>query len=59
VEYGGGTESEAFTVIEDKIRTNTREVLERSAAGNVAPRVAATEMARARVLEMMEYRRSF
>jgi glutamate dehydrogenase (NAD(P)+) len=59
VEYGGGTESEAFTVIEEKIRANTREVLERSTATNVAPRVAATEMARARVLEMMGYRRSF
>jgi glutamate dehydrogenase/leucine dehydrogenase len=59
VEYGGGTEREAFATIEEKIRANTREVLERSVAADVEPRVAATEMARARVLEMMGYRRSF
>lgn len=59
VEYGGGTERQAFDVIEEKIRENTAEVLERSRRTNVRPRIAAIEMARARVEEMMAYRRAF
>jgi glutamate dehydrogenase (NAD(P)+) len=59
VEYHGGSESQAFAVIEDRIRDNTREVLEWSRREKVLPKVAAVAMARARVEEMMSYRRSF
>lgn len=59
VEYAGGSESQAFAVIEEKIRSNTREVLHRAAASGSEPRHAAVEMARARVKEMVGYRRSF
>ena len=53
VEYAGGTVREAFAMIEEKIRANTRQVLEHATAENVEPRRAATEMARTRVKEMM------
>jgi glutamate dehydrogenase/leucine dehydrogenase len=59
VEYAGGTESLAFAVIEDKIRANTREVLTMAKDAGILPRQAATDMARARVEEMMTYRRQF
>jgi len=57
VEYHGGTESSAFDVIGAKIRRNTAEVIERSRAADVAPREAAVELARERVLEAMSYQR--
>nr|MDJ0497753.1 Glu/Leu/Phe/Val dehydrogenase [Acidimicrobiia bacterium] len=59
VEYAGGSQSQAFAVIEEKIRTNTREVLERAARDRVEPRHAAVAMARSRVEEMIGYQRSF
>lgn len=59
VEYAGGTASQAFATIEEKIRTNTREVLHRSKEAGIEPRRAAIEMARSRVKEMMSYRRAF
>ena len=59
VEYAGGTASQAFETIEEKIRANTREVLEQSAAEGITPRAAATRMARDRVVEMNGYRRRF
>ncbi len=59
VEYAGGTEREAFEVIEEKIRANTRDVLRIAADRGVEPRTAALDLARARVVEMMGYRRSF
>lgn len=59
VEYHGGTESQAFPTIEEKIRVNTREVLDLSMNQHIEPRVAAMRMARNRVEEMMGYRRSF
>ena len=49
VEYHGGTESQAFQVIEDKTRTNTAEVLSRAARDHVVPREAAVKMAEERV----------
>jgi glutamate dehydrogenase/leucine dehydrogenase len=58
VEYHGGTEAQAFAAIEDKIRVNTQEVLERARAGHLLPRDAAVEMARSRVEEAMQYRRA-
>jgi glutamate dehydrogenase (NAD(P)+) len=59
VEYGGGTARQAFETIEEKIRTNTREVLQRSKDAGIEPRRAAIEMARSRVKTMMSYRRAF
>ena len=59
VEFDGGSAGQAFAVIEEKIRANTREVLHRSAQTRVEPRHAAIEMARARVKEMVGYRRAF
>ena len=59
VEYAGGTATAAFATIEDKIRTNTREVLDRVQRDGVTPRFAANELAAARVREAMSYRRTF
>jgi glutamate dehydrogenase (NAD(P)+) len=59
VEYAGGTASQAFQVIEEKIRANTREVLEIAKSKEQMPRTAASDLARSRVLEAMAYRRSF
>jgi glutamate dehydrogenase/leucine dehydrogenase len=41
----------------EKIRTNTAEVLERSAEAGAPPRQAAVALAKARVRTAMEYRR--
>lgn len=54
VEYHGGTESQAFRVIEDKIRANTDEVLRRAEKKNCLPREAAIEMAEERVVSAMQ-----
>ena len=56
VEYGGGTESQAMTVIRDKILSNTVEVMEKVTSENMAPRDAALEIAMARVREASSYR---
>jgi glutamate dehydrogenase/leucine dehydrogenase len=57
VEYHGGTENQAKALIEDRIRANTREVLERAQKDRCAPRQAAVSMARSRVAEAQAYRR--
>jgi glutamate dehydrogenase (NAD(P)+) len=57
VEYHGGTEATAFRMIEEKIRANTLETLERTRREGILPREAATRMARSRVEEAMRYRR--
>lgn len=59
VEYRGGTEMQAMATIEEKIRANTAEVLERATAAGVPPRRAAVEMACSRVREAMRYGRRF
>jgi len=56
VEYHGGTQAQAFASIEERIRSNTIETLERARAGRVLPREAATQMARVRIEEAMRYR---
>jgi len=56
VEYRGGTENEAFRVIEDKIARNTKLVLDMARDQKILPRVAAENMAKERVLKAMEYR---
>lgn len=57
VEYHGGTQAQAFAVIQEKIAENTRLVLEQARDRRVLPRVAAIDLARARVREAAAYRR--
>jgi glutamate dehydrogenase (NAD(P)+) len=57
VEYNGGTQAQALATIEERIRANTGEVLERSRTDHLRPRQAATEMVRSRIDEAMQYRR--
>jgi glutamate dehydrogenase/leucine dehydrogenase len=57
VEYRGGTQHEALTAIEERIRANTRAILERARQAGDPPRTAALELARARVAEAMTLRR--
>jgi glutamate dehydrogenase/leucine dehydrogenase len=57
VEYHGGTEAQAFAVIEAKVRENVRAVLTRAQDAGLLPRAAAEELARARVVEAGGYRR--
>ncbi len=57
MEYQGAGESMVFPVIEDKIRRNTRRVLEAAATDNIPPRQAALELATKRVKRAMSYRR--
>jgi glutamate dehydrogenase (NAD(P)+) len=57
VEYQGGTQAQAFQTIEEKIRTNTAEVLARAAAQQRTPREAAVAMAEERVYKAMQLRR--
>jgi glutamate dehydrogenase (NAD(P)+) len=58
VEYAGGTQSAALHVIDEKLRYNTREVLESARDRGVSPREAAEAMAEARVRKAMSYRRA-
>jgi glutamate dehydrogenase/leucine dehydrogenase len=57
VEYHGGTQSQAFATIAEKIRANTEQVLEHSAKSGSLPRHAAMQLAERRVRKAMEYRR--
>lgn len=57
VEYHGGTESSALQAIDERIRSNTRAVLESMQRRNISPRQAALELARQRVVNAMTYRR--
>ena len=57
MEYEGASESAVFNVIEDKIRRNTQQVLERSANNQILPRQAAVDLATERVKTAMDYRR--
>ncbi len=56
VEYHGGTQSQAFAVIEEKIRANTHAVLARARAERVLPRRAAVDLAHTRIAEAASYR---
>lgn len=56
MEHAGKNEKEAFEAIGQRIRKNTRLVLERSAAGQILPRAAAEALARERVRRGMSYR---
>ena len=57
IEYHGGTESSAMQAIEERIRRNTRAMLEAMRRRNISPRQAALDLARERVLNAMTYRR--
>ncbi|MEM6457635.1 MAG: Glu/Leu/Phe/Val dehydrogenase, partial [Acidobacteriota bacterium] len=57
VEYKGGTQRRAFETIDEKIRENTREVLEAARAHSQIPAEAARALAKQRVAEAMAYRR--
>ena len=57
VEYSGGTSKQAFEIIDEKVRGNTAEMLERTKRDKVLPRVAAVAMARERVCAAMKYQR--
>jgi len=57
VEYHGGTQAQALRAIDEKIRANTAEVLDRAAKEGVPPRKAAVAMARDRVCTAMKLRR--
>lgn len=57
MEYKGATESVAFQVIEEKVRRNTRQVLESSTSEGILPREAAMNLAVERLKRSMKYRR--
>jgi glutamate dehydrogenase/leucine dehydrogenase len=57
VEYSGGTSKQAFQTIDEKIRSNTAKMLERTKRDKILPRVAAVMMARERVCAAMKYQR--
>ncbi|KUJ85493.1 glutamate dehydrogenase [Ruegeria marisrubri] len=57
VELRGGGQEMAFQVIEERIRRNTREVLERARSTATDPRAAANAMAEERVRRAMALRR--
>ena len=57
IEYHGGTQTQAQAVIEERIRANTVETLERARVRRVPPREAAMALARERVTAAMQYRR--
>jgi glutamate dehydrogenase/leucine dehydrogenase len=56
MEYSGKSEQEAFAAIGERIRKNTRLVLEKAAGEQTLPRVAADALARERVRKAMSYR---
>ncbi|HSE89506.1 MAG TPA: Glu/Leu/Phe/Val dehydrogenase [Candidatus Binatia bacterium] len=56
VEYHGGTQTQAFEIIEEKIRTNTDQVLEHSRKTGSLPRQSAVLLAKERVRRAMTYR---
>jgi len=57
VEYSGGSEAQVFPMIDEKIRGNTAEMLERMRRDRVLPREAAVAMARERIAAAMQYQR--
>jgi len=57
IEYHGGNRTQAFQSIEERIRTNTRAVLDAMRERNDSPRQAAIDLARERVTRAMSYRR--
>lgn len=58
-ERRGGTRTQAFAEIADKIRANTTELLDRMRCLEVTPRHAAQQMALSRITAARSYRRRF
>jgi glutamate dehydrogenase/leucine dehydrogenase len=56
MEYAGKTEQEAFAAIGERIRKNTRMILEKAAGEALLPRAAADSLARERIRKAMAYR---
>jgi len=56
MEYAGRNQGEAFAAIGERIRKNSRLVLEKARAERLLPRVAADALARQRVMRAMSYR---
>ena len=57
MEYQGVTQAAAFATIQDRIRDNTRAVLETAKTARMMPRRAAVELAIERIRKAMSYRR--
>jgi glutamate dehydrogenase (NAD(P)+) len=57
MEYHGATQSAAFAAIEEKLRANTKRVLEEVRTRKCLPREAAMSLATGRVKKAMSYRR--
>jgi len=57
MEYAKVSKAMAFQTIEEKIRTNTQEILENMRTENILPREAAVKMAEARLHRAMDGRR--
>jgi glutamate dehydrogenase (NAD(P)+) len=57
MEYQGASQAAAFASIEEKLRRNTREVLETANREKILPRDASLMMARKRVNKAMSFRR--
>ena len=57
IEYRGGTQRAAFDYVDERIRSNTRIVLDESRRGGVTPRRAAQELAKTRVMAATATRR--
>ena len=57
MEYQGATQTATFQTIEEKLRTNTRAVLDRMAATGESPRAAGLALATERVRRAMDGRR--
>jgi glutamate dehydrogenase (NAD(P)+) len=57
VEYAGGRKRDAVRAIDEKVRANTAEMLERAEREQIPPRAAAVKMARERVDAAMTYTR--
>ena len=57
MEYHGATQAGAFEAIAERIRRNTKAVLDRAAAGDRMPGEAARELATERVRTAMTFRR--
>jgi glutamate dehydrogenase (NAD(P)+) len=57
MEYKGAAESAALQTIQDKLRRNTRQVLEGARDRGILPRQAAEELALERVHKAMQWRR--
>jgi glutamate dehydrogenase (NAD(P)+) len=57
MEYHGATQSAAFAAIEEKLRANTKQVLDEATRKKILPRAAALALASARVRKAMGWRR--